>query len=94
MPPIFCWYCGNDCSTIQLHTHLNIAALSTVQSENLYNNQIEAYIQFYNEIRLHQSLKFKTPQAFEGIYREHFVKKKCSNNDLVQILLFSILGVL
>ena len=65
-----------------------------MQSENLYNNQIEAYIQFYNEIRLHQSLKFKTPQAFEGIYREHFVKKKCSNNDLVQILLFSILGVL
>lgn len=29
----------------------------------------EEYIRFYNEVRPHQTLNYKTPQAFEDNYR-------------------------
>ena len=40
-------------------------------SEQSYRKSVEQYIRFYNEIRPHRTLKYKTPQAFEETYQEH-----------------------
>ena len=37
-------------------------------SEQSYRKSVERYIQFYNELRPHRTLKYKTPQAFEEAY--------------------------
>ncbi len=39
-------------------------------SEQSYRKSVEQYIQFYNELRPHRTLKYKAPQAFEEAYRE------------------------
>ena len=49
-------------------------------SERHFRRSVEEYIQFYNEVRPHQTLNYKSPQAFEDIYQERFVEKQCSNN--------------
>ena len=37
-------------------------------SEKGYRKSVEQYIQFYNELRPHRTLKYKTPTAFEKAY--------------------------
>ena len=37
-------------------------------SEQSYRKSVDQYIQFYNELRPHRTLKYKTPQAFEEAY--------------------------
>ena len=37
-------------------------------SEQSYRKSVEQYIQFYNELRPHRTLKYKTPTAFEKAY--------------------------
>ena len=39
-------------------------------SEQSYRKSVEQYIQLYNELRPHRTLKYKTPQAFEETYQE------------------------
>lgn len=53
-------------------------------SEQHFRRSVEKYVQFYNEVRPHQTLNYKTPQAFEDIYQERFIKKQCSNSEPVQ----------
>ena len=48
-------------------------------SEQHFRRSVEEYIRFYNEVRPHQTLNFKTPQAFEENYRSGFPEKQCSN---------------
>ena len=38
-------------------------------SEQSYRKSVDQYIQFYNELRPHRTLKYKTPQAFEDAYK-------------------------
>lgn len=38
-------------------------------SEQHFRRSVEEYIWFYNEVRPHQTLNYKTPQAFEENYR-------------------------
>ncbi len=38
-------------------------------SEQHFRRSVEEYIQFYNEVRPHQTLSYKTPQAFEDNYK-------------------------
>lgn len=38
-------------------------------SEQHVRRSVEEYIRFYNEVRPHQTLNYKTPQAFENAYR-------------------------
>lgn len=52
-------------------------------SEQHFRRSVEEYIRFYNEARPHQTLNYKTPQAFEDIYQERFIEKQCSNNGSV-----------
>ena len=52
-------------------------------SEQHFRRSVEEYIRFYNEVRPHQTLNYKTPQAFEDIYQERFIKKQCSNSEPV-----------
>ena len=37
-------------------------------SEQSYRKSVAQYVQFYNELRPHRTLKYKTPQAFEEAY--------------------------
>ena len=37
-------------------------------SEQSYRKSMAQYVQFYNELRPHRTLKYKTPQAFEEAY--------------------------
>ena len=39
-------------------------------SEQSYRKSVEQYIRFYNELRPHRTLKYRTPQAFEEAYQE------------------------
>ena len=39
-------------------------------SEQSYRKSVEQYIRFYNELRPHRTLKYKTPQAFEDAHQE------------------------
>jgi len=38
-------------------------------SEQHFRRSVEEYIRFYNEVRPHQTLNHKTPQAFENRYK-------------------------
>ncbi len=38
-------------------------------SEQHFRRSVEEYIRFYNEVRPHQTLNYKTPQAFEDTYK-------------------------
>ena len=38
-------------------------------SEQHFRRSVEEYIRFYNEVRPHQTLNYKTPQAFEDAYK-------------------------
>ena len=38
-------------------------------SEQHFRRSVEEYIWFYNEVRPHQTLNYKTPQAFEDAYK-------------------------
>ena len=44
-------------------------------SEQSFRKIVQNYLQFYNEVRPHQTMKYKTPQAFENIYWKGFAKK-------------------
>ena len=44
-------------------------------SEQHFRRSVEEYIQFYNEVRPHQTLNFKTPQAFEDNFHSRFTEK-------------------
>ena len=43
---------------------------------------VDEYIRFYNEIRPHQTLKYKTPQAFEAAYQGSYIEKPCSYSNV------------
>lgn len=51
-------------------------------SEQSFRKSVEQYIQFYNEVRPHQTLKYQTPQAFEDKHDSNFIENMCSNNDM------------
>ncbi len=53
-------------------------------SEQSFRKSVEQYIQFYNEVRPHQTLKYKTPQAVEEKYWAQFVENACSNSVMEQ----------
>jgi len=38
-------------------------------SEQHFRRSVEEYIRFYNEVRPHQTLNYRTPQAFEDAYK-------------------------
>jgi len=40
-------------------------------SEQSFRKSVEQYVQFYNEVRPHRSLRYQTPQAFEDAYHEN-----------------------
>ena len=40
-------------------------------SEQHFRRSVEEYIRFYNEVRPHQTLNYKTPQAFEDAYNAY-----------------------
>ena len=40
-------------------------------SEQSFRKSVEQYVQFYNEVRPHRTLRYKTPQAFEAAYHEN-----------------------
>jgi len=44
-------------------------------SKQHFRKNVEVYIQFYNEVRPHQTLNYKTSRAFEDIYWEYFARK-------------------
>ena len=44
-------------------------------SEQHFRRSVEEYIQFYNEVRPHQTLNFKTPQAFEDNFYSRLTEK-------------------
>jgi transposase InsO family protein len=53
-------------------------------SEQSFRKSVEQYIQFYNEVRPHQTLKYQTPQAFEDKHYAKFIENLCSNNVMEQ----------
>lgn len=46
-----------------------------------FHRSVDEYIQFYNEVRPHQTLKHKNPQAFEAAYRDSHIEKPCPYSD-------------
>ena len=48
-------------------------------SERHFRRSTEEYIRFYNEVRPHQTLNFKTPQVFEEDFWSRFIENQCSN---------------
>ncbi len=48
-------------------------------SERSFYKSVDEYMLFYNELRPHRTLKYKTPKAFEELYKNS--EKKCSNID-------------
>ena len=50
-------------------------------SERHFQKCVEEYIRFYNEVRPHQTLDYKTPQAFEAARGRDFIEKSCSYSD-------------
>ena len=50
-------------------------------SERHFRKSVDEYIRFYNEVRPHQTLKYKTPLAFETAYRSNYIEKPCSCSD-------------
>ena len=51
-------------------------------SERHFRKSVDEYIRFYNEVRPHQTLKYKTPQAFEATYQSSYIEKPCSYSDV------------
>ena len=51
-------------------------------SERHFRKSVDEYIRFYNEIRPHQTLKYKTPQAFEVAYQGSYIEKPCSYSNV------------
>lgn len=51
-------------------------------SERHFRKSVDEYIRFYNEIRPHQTLKYKTPQAFEAAYQGSYIEKPCSYSNV------------
>lgn len=49
-------------------------------SERHFRQSVDEYIRFYNEVRPHSSLKYKTPQAFEAAYASDFIEKTRLNS--------------
>lgn len=49
-------------------------------SEQSFRKSVEQYIQFYNDVRPHQTLKYQTPQAFEDKHYAKFIENACSNS--------------
>ena len=49
-------------------------------SEQNFCKSVERYIQFYNEMRPHQTLKYQTPQAVEDKFHSCFIENECSNS--------------
>ena len=49
-------------------------------SEKHFRKSVDEYIRFYNEVRPHQTLKYKTPQEFEAVYDGKYIEKLCSNS--------------
>lgn len=49
-------------------------------SEQSFRKSVGQYIQFYNKVRPHQTLKYQTPQAFEDKHDAKFIKNPCSNS--------------
>ena len=49
-------------------------------SERHFRQSVDGYICFYNEVRPHATLKYKTPQAFEAAYTNDYIEKTCSNS--------------
>lgn len=50
-------------------------------SEQSFRKSVEQYVQFYNEVRPHRTLRYKTRKPLKPLITE-FVRKPCSNNDL------------
>lgn len=48
-------------------------------SERHFQRSVEEYIRYYNETRPHQTLNFKTPQAFEAAFQSRLTENQCSN---------------
>ena len=46
-------------------------------SEKHFRKSVDEYIRFYNEVRPHQTLKYKTPQEFEAAYDGNYIEKLC-----------------
>lgn len=44
-------------------------------SEQHFRRSVEEYIRFYNGVRPHQTLNYKTPQAFEENFQSKFIEK-------------------
>lgn len=51
-------------------------------SEQSFCKSVEQYIQFYNEVRPHQTLNYQTPQAFEETYYAGFIENECTNSTM------------
>ena len=49
-------------------------------SEKHFRKSVNEYIRFYNEVRPHQTLKYKTPRGFEAAYDGGYIEKSCSNS--------------
>ena len=49
-------------------------------SEQNFYKSVEQYIQFYNEVRPYQTLKYQTPQAVEDKFYCRFIENECSNS--------------
>lgn len=49
-------------------------------SEQNFCKSVEQYIQFHNEVRPHQTLKYQTPQAVEDKFYSRFIENECSNS--------------
>lgn len=49
-------------------------------SEKHFRKSVDEYIRFYNEVRPHQTLKYKTPQGFEAAYDGNYIEMLCSNS--------------
>ncbi len=47
-------------------------------SERHFRKSVDEYIRFYNEVRPHQTLHYKTPQSFEDTFQVNHVEKQCS----------------
>ena len=60
---------------------LSIIQLSGYLSKVPLQDKLATLEHFYNEVRPHQTLKYKTPQAFEATYQSSYIEKPCSYND-------------
>ena len=59
-------------------------------SERHFQKCVEEYIRFYNEVRPHQTLHYKAPQAFEAAHEGNYIGKPSSYSDLMKANSFTI----